>query len=387
MHFAHQLVRPISNLSWLFLCRIIFLLALSILNINVFLFQNVMYSVLNLRHHDKIQFHNFVLDQSKLYFHNLALPSTPNVHANLNLIILTHVRRHPYVKSLLWSLMSYNDLSQTNIVLLNTEPRSETHHVFNELKQINLPISFKSVPKLDEFPWQRQLVQHQICALQICLASNSTWCIIFEEDGVPTRSFLSKFQSLLSTINHESVGVIKLFVSDHYDGFSSSWQHVWEIMALFCFSIILFVILLLPCIHQYPEAKDDGIMKGIFLLLVIFSILYATLRCMGRQTIINWMHKGPIHIEKLGDTPGTVAIAYTRRHAELFLTFLQLEVQLNGNKVCPIDILLNLWSAKSNHALYRTRPSLVQHVGAWSSASFKNQGDFKKVNMDSAFEF
>jgi hypothetical protein len=68
--------------------------------------------------------------------------------------------------------------------------------------------------------------------------------------------------------------------------------------------------------------------------------------------------------------------------------YLTRQLEVAGKELPPIDLILNQWIVESaSFRAFRTTPSLVQHLGAHSSARYKNQGHFQELKQDSAFVF
>ena len=106
---------------------------------------------------------------------------------------------------------------------------------------------------------------------------------------------------------------------------------------------------------------------------------------MGRQCLLNWFNGSQLHVKEIFDTPGAVAIAYPNMQLKSLIGYV--ENALAQPKLLDIDLLLNKWIEESKYESYRAYPSLVQHVGAYSSNSAKNQGNFQWMNQDSSFVF
>lgn len=388
-----------------------------------------MYSPFNTKGTTKQKMHDDMLSRAQSFLNetvagdqNVSFPSfsrhkdsTPPPHRSL--IILTAQRNERYLDVLLWSLLEYNDLSQlnssTSLTLINTERPPESNVDLRKWRSLlpNLNVrnidnsnTTSSAGRPSSSSWIRRGVSDYLVALEWCRQEESQWCVILEEDTVLSRNFLQQLQQQVEIpltakrIHHDHLGMVKLFVSDHWDGFSSEWVHVLDVAIILSVSVVFastFLLLLrpsssstystLPTTTVTPPRNDMACRKWLMACACSFIGFYVMCRLIGRQALVNVVEGKGVHLDRIGTTAGTVAITYPQSAVPHVIKYLQ--EQLKSPNVRPIDVALNGWLESTSFRALRTRPSLVQHIGAYSSASYKNQGDFQEMKQDSSFEF
>jgi GR25 family glycosyltransferase involved in LPS biosynthesis len=377
------------------------------------IFRNAMYSPLNQQ--PKRLFHDHVLAQSKNYVDswksgavaagkksaiNTQRLST-GVSNDRTIVILTAPRKEQYLDACLWSLFQYNDpewLNSTSIVLLNA--LANYNPDLERWEQQHGESLLILSAKTRRASWEASLVHNHIRALQLC-HNKTPWCIILEDDAIFTRKFIAKFHEAVEIPmkSASDLALVKLFVSDHWQGFSYSLTHVYDMLYVMILALC-FLLLVLYCVgtkrgHASPQPTHGNRSsrhsprqeRRNFCVAYTICVLgfYLAWRIMGRQTILNLLEHQALHLDDIrGPTASTVAIAYPQNVLSLLIQHLQ-SPNLPPK---PIDEALNDWLTGHRHfKAWRTRPSLVQHIGAYSSAGFKNQGNFKVMKQDSSFVF
>ena len=369
--------------SYILFAKRYFITSTILLIVNWHLFRNSMYSLWNVNGQSKHQFNDFIFKESQAYFQNLHAVGNnirPKKDVKASFVILSKNRREPYLKALLWSLVQFNDLSTINVTVINTDYVPSANKLWHELRQSEFNnFEYLTVPP-SRNEWKRRLVEHHLLAMSYCFQYNISWCLIFEEDAVLTRNFVHKFHIISNQVKSISkLGMLKLFVSDHYAGFSTSWTHFFEIIFVFLLSYILAHLARKKSSHRTSYKLSTA------LTISLFFLIYLNLRLMGRQSLLNWFNGSKLHVKEIFDTPGTVAIAYPKMQLKPLIGYI--ENALKQPKLLDIDLLLNRWIKESKYESYRSYPSLAQHVGAYSSNSAKNQGNFQSMNQDSSFAF
>ena len=452
--FVRHLDDGTASISWPRLCRIL-LCAILFLQIGaITFFHRAMYSPLNYDSATmKQHLHDQALRNAQHYINTTTNNNNNNMKVNtlqhllfndtvssnaasssssssssnssssssFSIVIITTQRRRRYLDVLLWSLLEGNN--HRNDDNWNTIPLSIINAQRPPSDHIDLPKWMRLLPKNVRFvnatvphknyPWRVQGVWDYLDALRECRRRDRDWCIVLEEDLLATRDFVDKFERAVPRTFQDTaqcVGMVKIFVTDYYDGFSSDWKHVqdtiWMVVASFLGMILLFSSL--PVLkrrrrrrqqqqQQQPTTPFPTIRqtrrKQMITTLVLFGGIYGACRIVGRQTLVHhFWEPSRIHIDEIvKDTPGTQGIAYPQSTLPNLLSFIQTRLESHPENVENIDILLNRWifgpHDGPDHILraFRVRPSLVQHMGAYSSANYKNQGGFESLKQDSTF--
>ena len=125
-------------------------------------------------------------------------------------------------------------------------------------------------------------------------------------------------------------------------------------------------------------------------VLVLFGTMWSMTETMSLQYVtakFRLLRHGRTSyaLDPLEQGYNNVAIAFPRNVRRRLVEHLQANLQ-NG---VPIDLEVMRWWESAPGDMrdpgYQVRPSLVQHMGAYSSARYKNQGNFQWVKMDSTF--
>lgn len=391
-------------------------------------FRNEMYSPLNQGGTTKQKMHDDMLSQAQSFLNatvlgnqNYSLPSLGRKQDSAeplsrSLIIITAQRKQPYLDVLLWSLLVFNDpqyFESTAVTLLNTERPPEGNYDLQRWTALLPDLTVRNIDTITNATasgrkqspsWVRRGVSDYVIALEQCQKDETSWCIIVEEDTLLSRNFFTQFVQTVEIpltakrIQHQHIGMVKLFVSDHWDGFSSSWVHVKDVAYIMLAAVVFGTLLLwilpsspstttLPSTTPSATTSDSAVACQKWLVTCIFSFAgtYILCRLVGRQYLVNLFEPNKVHLDSIQATAGTVAIAYPQSSIPHVLEYLK--QQLASISLQPIDVALNGWLESTTFSALRTRPSLVQHLGAYSSASYKNQGDFKEMKQDSSFVF
>jgi len=416
-----------GSISWRSLLLILLLLV-SLLQVLAFLsFHDAMYSPLNPnfaeakhRHHDDVllQARRYVERRMKDYtaarptsssstssgeIHREAQEEAHRQHHShpfCSMVIITSQRKHPYLDVLLWSLLEGNDpklLASTPLSLLNVERPPSNHRDLPKWQYL-LPdhVRFINASSPASRSWALLGVLDYRDALQECQRQNQSWCIVVEEDTLLTRNLMSKFQKTVvlglsptDRIRRERIAMVKLFVTDYYSGFGFDRSHIRDMAWMGLVSIILVVLLfsILPLDPRQPGTKRQARRKQLVATFVVFCGVYGACRLLGRQTLVNLIEPQYLHLDSMGESAGTVGIAFPQSILHELFDFINRRLEETDHRVENIDVLLNRWTQQESLRPLRTRPSLVQHMGAFSSATHKNQGNFEAVKQDSGFVF
>jgi hypothetical protein len=203
--------------------------------------------------------------------------------------------------------------------------------------------------------------------------------------------------------------MVKLFVSDHWDGFGWSWTHLWDLLYVAALALVFWMIFLrfsmMMMVSTEVGLENTQAASPATLLssrlrrrsaqarwaatyMACVVGFYVPCRLMGRQTLVNILEPKQFHLDPIGETAGTVGVAFPAASLPHLRQYLIEQLRVSGKHLAPIDVLLNQWIDESNSfRAVRSTPSMIQHLGAYSSAARKNQGNFQEMKQDSAFVF
>lgn len=292
--FVRRLDVRASSLSWLRLMRILLGVVLVFQFSATLCFHEAMYSPLNRNFARKKQWtHDQALRQAQQFINNRKIPNTlPHVFNDasfdsasvFSVVIITTQRKRPYLDILLWSLLEGNNSHQNHnltaipLSIVNAQRPPSDHVDLPKWKQLLPDVRFLNATKPSmSYTWQVQEVLDYRDALRECQRQGKDWCIVLEEDIMATRNFFNKFEKVVPRVIHDTqqVGMVKLFLTDYYDGFSTDWKHAQDIawMSLASFFGMVLLFSLLPTkrrptpSHTFRQVRY----KQIVAFLVIFA--------------------------------------------------------------------------------------------------------------------
>jgi hypothetical protein len=311
----------------------------------------------------------------------------------------------------LWSLFNFNQpewFTSITLTLINTARPAKLNRDLKKWQDIvtaqpwthPLPVRILSAELVgSNTSWVRRGVIDYMLALKQCMEQGSEWCLVIEEDVVLTRNFIAKLRNVVelslspTRVMRDRIGMVKIFVSDHWDGFSWSWTHVKDV-AFVALLALMFLMGVLQSMFRVVmtrvsfRQRKSAQKKWILTYLACVVGFYIPWRLMGRQMLVNFLEPRVVHLDPIGPTAGTVGVAFPMTSLPHLCQYLTRQLEVAGKELAPIDLILNQWIVESaSFRAFRTTPSLVQHLGVRSSATHKNQGNFQEMKQDSAFVF
>jgi hypothetical protein len=325
------------------------------------------------------------------------LPSAkPAPAANLTLLVLSTPRVVPYAGVLMSSLLNSNDpdeLASTNVRILNTARPSSAH---KDLEMFRLhQEGFKIIDMYQSTnssykEWHRRETHDYIAALQLCKQFNTSWCVVLEEDCFLTEHFLSKFWALVSDV--DQAAYVKLFVADRWKGYESDLSHAVEILLIGAVGLVIFLLVAtIPSIRnkrlRRRRESPLSLAQASRLYIIFAAWLYLNARFVSRQALrgILLQTRRRHRLQPCTMDASTVGMAFPRTSLEPALEYLQ-RPNSPSHKL-PIDLELARWTHQSTHQQsFMAVPSLVQHVGAYTSKKNQSIPFFnREVTQDSLF--
>jgi hypothetical protein len=172
----------------------------------------------------------------------------------------------------LWSLFNFNQpewFNSITLTLINTARPANLNHDLKKWQDIvtakawthPLPVRILQAKQVgSKTSWIRRGVIDYLLALKQCMEQESAWCLVIEEDMVLTRNFIAKFRNVMELslspdrVMRDRIGMVKFFVSDHWDGFSWSWTHVKDV----AFVALLALMFLMGVLQFHVPGGDDS---------------------------------------------------------------------------------------------------------------------------------
>ena len=213
---------------------------------------------------------------------------------------------------------------------------------------------------------------------------DAKWCIVFEEDAIAAHGFLRSFNALMNSkrARARSVALVKLYAPDRWDGFNSDDAPALVLVCALAAAATAATTLVLTPARAGRRAQ--GTRAAIAAVAVAIGVL-ANLELAGKQALRAAVAPRGHRLRPLAKNhaAGTAAIAYPRAATRRVLEFLQFR---DLSSCEPVDVLLGveLPAALPAVAVLEAAPSLVQHIGAYSSG-YRNDGDVRRLTQDSRF--
>ncbi|KAF4759381.1 hypothetical protein FOZ63_005800, partial [Perkinsus olseni] len=165
-----------------------------------------MYNPLDVKGAYKARLHENYMEASGEYF--AAKPT---------MVVMTVERKEPYVQAFLWSFLAFNPEPRPHLFIINREDPNLPREVYNmDGITVRNATPFTATGYAQ---WKRALYLDHIDALDICLQEDRPWCLVFEGDTILTVDFVEKFMRYVS--HEKDAAMVKLFVSDHWSGWSA----------------------------------------------------------------------------------------------------------------------------------------------------------------------
>ena len=234
------------------------------------------------------------------------------------------------------------------------------------------------------------------------MQEDARWCFVFEEDAIVTAHIFQKFLQLAheaDMVNDPNLAFVKLFVPDRWNGWDS---HDTLPLVSFCAAAGLCAgsaaaLCMARCVAQRSTSASGGrvrehIVRGGLVGAAVFGMMLGGAELTGKQTLTTVAAEARSAVtgrhyvlQPLGrhHAAGTAGMAYSRSGVAHAVQYLQ-----GADFTCmpAIDTALGVRMLEERpdlHAL-EVRPSLVQHIGTYSSG-FRNHGDVTKLTSDSRF--
>lgn len=310
----------------------VFLVSFLCLLINVLLFSSSMYSPLNDAALSKRLDHDQRLKEASAFVKRLpVIDIGPGFGANdvklpVSIVVLSKTRAQPYINLFFWSLIEFNSvrsIAATHLSVLNTERPSSDNVALRPFRELRGLHVIDQLPERTSKPptplrgelWICQQVLDYVVALKECERTRGSWCIIMEGDVLPTRQLLDKFQALVSEElrgDEEKVAFVKLFVTDHWNGFALEGSFLLDQLKVIIASVLLVRVLWFFLAKRDSHRERLELTRCQFLLAstILFVGLNLAWRIAGRQHIHNLFYGPEMRLSRCFQAAGNVAIAF-----------------------------------------------------------------------------
>ncbi|KAJ3180743.1 hypothetical protein HDU87_001856 [Geranomyces variabilis] len=267
-------------------------------------------------------------------------------------------------------------------------------------------------------------------ALHEAINAECAVTLLLEDDGIVAEHFLPRLLSGLEPLlddDHCDWAFVKIFATEFWEG----WQiNVKDIPILAAFGIAVGCAAVYAAARMgftsplsvstwkavrsssptlpYPASNSRSRARftehmptaAIFGYALLMTIL--VMHAIGRQTLAAPWHRSP-GLHTAGSGVSTVAHVYpTASHTSSpyrscaaqntadLVQYLNSHAQSFANPddpvpVVPVDVLVDRFVASGLADMWELQPHLVQHVGAHSSISTKNQGNFDVLKISTSF--
>ncbi|EER09958.1 hypothetical protein Pmar_PMAR018603 [Perkinsus marinus ATCC 50983] len=175
------------------------------------------------------------------------------------MVVMTVQRKEPYIQAFLWSFLAFNADPRPHLFIINREDSDLPKEVYamSEITVRNAtPFTATEYPQ-----WKRALYLDHIDALDICLEEDRPWCLVFEGDTLLTVNFMDKFMRFVS--HEKNVAMVKLFVSDHWSGWSAADTPLFVFVVLAVAVSVAFYLRRRAPLLSWKERYSYGIVAGL----------------------------------------------------------------------------------------------------------------------------
>ncbi|CEO96237.1 Glycosyltransferase 2-like domain-containing protein [Plasmodiophora brassicae] len=321
-------------------------------------------------------------------------PVLAQAHPEVTLVAMTVRRAVPYIQVWMWSLLTRHDpdtLRRTSIVVINHGGEDNAASVAPFRAD---GIEVVSIDDYDRSQWLSMQYVGFVHALQACRMKSSTWCVVCEEDGLWARDSIDVFLRLAEQVPATSDTMVKLFRPTTFDGWRTDrlWQLAFELGLLPVAIAVLLtscVVALMVVLTKRRAVPHRGLVRRrirlsvLVLMALIWIDVIVCCLILGRQNVVDlvtWdrspgLEPCPFPLSNIAIAfRGAAGIRALERHLSALLS--------KSGDLQQIDLEVYAWAERNDWAILQTRPSLVQHIGAFSSNRHKNQGDFAQMLQD-----
>jgi len=300
-------------------------------------------------------------------------------------IVIASVDRHPhyYLSITLASVLKglsqqERDRYNASVFVLDTEPDPNRNREAKNLVGKFPPHLFTVVPtKRNDrsLSWYEKEVLDYADALHFCASKKASMTIMLEDDTLATNHYVDKLMKAYRTIPANSDYMdIKLFYPEFYCGFTGMKDYIgFAIFAPLAGAFLTVIVM-----RVVLRGKLNKLTTVKILMWIYFSTLCVLIPlAIGRQNLF-WCFKFGIH--PFTATAFTNAVAYPAAKMEIVASFLETHMRDD-----PVDLLLDKFALDNKWMRYLLVPNLFQHIGIYSSNSYKNQGNDRWLKTSMTF--
>ena len=214
-------------------------------------------------------------------------------------------------------------------------------------------------------------------ALRWCSRKNATFTVIFEDDALPARDFISRLRFILNNrmeANVKNWAMLKLFYPEKYQGWGNEFHLIAELLGASVAGGIVLTALFYCSVRLIRGSKQ---FSWLLLICSILFMIYLFLST-GRP---HWIavRKISVHLSTVVTAPGCCipATLFPRTHLDILIEYLE---GLKCNQLFPIDLALDKFADDRELQKLLVIPNLVKHIGYVSSIpgkGWKNSKEFR----------
>jgi hypothetical protein len=209
------------------------------------------------------------------------------------------------------------------------------------------------------------------------------WAVILEDDAIVSNRFFGRISNIIAKYSQdEQLSYIKLFFPEQWNGWENLPADYAILLSLAvvssCFLALISLVVKSRLSDKAPQFRCAHVCRGSAQLMLRHAVSYvplmiATFWMLGKQSIIS--PYGP------GESPApssifTVGQLYPRHFMSAAAAYLR-----QDDSDLPLDMALSELAGERGLRSYITVPSLVQHVGIYSSNRLKSQGGHLRQSL------
>ena len=214
-------------------------------------------------------------------------------------------------------------------------------------------------------------------SLKWCSRKNATFTVVFEDDALPSKDFISRLRFVLKNridTNKKNWAILKLFYPEKYQGWGNEFHLVAELLGLSVTGGVIFTVAFYCNVRLVGGAKQFSCF--LFMCSTLFT-MYLFLS-IGRP---HWIavRKFSVHLSSVVTAPGCCipATLFPCTHLDGLIDYLE---GIKCNQLFPIDLALDEFADHKELQKLLVVPNLVKHIGYVSSLpgkGWKNSKEFR----------
>ena len=220
--------------------------------------------------------------------------------------------------------------------------------------------------------------QDYLFALQWCRGRKAMFAVIFEDDALPSKDFVSRLRFILNyrmDVKNKNWAILKLFYPEKYQGWGNEFNLIAELLGLSVTGGILLTLIVYSCARLIGRSRQ---VSWVTLACSTLFTMYLFLSS-GRPHWIA-LRKVSVHLFSVVTAPGCCipATLFPHTHLDGLTEYLE---GVHCNPLFPIDLALDSFADDKKLRKLLVIPNLVRHIGFVSSLPGKGWKSSKEFRV------